>query len=272
MGCAAGVPAAHPDLEMEVGSGRAPGGAHLADELAGAHPLAGYHRDRALPHVHEHVVVVLALAVEHHVVARATGLELDHLDHSPARGHQRGALVGREVLTLMCVALARSAEARVDPAPAEDAGDGEGVVAKLDGRGTDRTGSPAQVAARDVKQIVALRQRGAGLEAGEGHRVAARLALAEVDRGEPRAVGRVQHVKPDPGGAAPAQGERHAGRSSQQKQVFTAHLERGQQRGPRAPGAARRARLGSALLERLALHGGLLGSRHAAAILSDGRR
>src|SRR5688572_14427932 len=67
------VPAAHPDLEVEVRSERAAAAADLADLLARRHALALDDGNRAAAQVHEDVVA-LVVGVEHHVVAGAGAL------------------------------------------------------------------------------------------------------------------------------------------------------------------------------------------------------
>src|SRR5215204_4773498 len=141
--------------------------------------------------MHEHVVGVLALAVEHDLVTGAAGLVLDHLDDSAPRSDDARALARGEILALVAMALARGAEARALPTPAEGAGQRKGVMAELELGGARGGGSAAQAAPRDVQEVAALGKRGAGLEAGEGDRVAARGLLADIDRLEPRAVVRV---------------------------------------------------------------------------------
>ena len=86
---AAHVPAAHPDLEVQVGAGRLAGGADLADRARrGARELAHEDLNRARAQVHEDEVVVLAVAVDHHVVAGAVALVVHRLDDA------RGAVTG----------------------------------------------------------------------------------------------------------------------------------------------------------------------------------
>ena len=68
---AAVVPAAHPDLEVQVGAARAARVADLGERLPGAHVLPGGDHDRALAQVHEDVVAILVVAVEHDVPAGA---------------------------------------------------------------------------------------------------------------------------------------------------------------------------------------------------------
>src|SRR5215207_3316196 len=69
--------------------------------------------------MHEHVVGVLALAVEHDLVTGAAGLVLDHLDDSAPRSDDARALARGEIVALVAMALARGAEARALPTPAE---------------------------------------------------------------------------------------------------------------------------------------------------------
>ena len=137
---AAGVPAAHPDLEVQVRARRAPGGPHLGHRLARRDPLAGLDGDRAAAQVHEHVVAILAVPVDHHVPARSVALVAHELDAACVRRHDGRPLGRRDVLTLMAVAGAAGAEARVRAAEVVGARDGEDV-AGLAGR-RRRSGLP----------------------------------------------------------------------------------------------------------------------------------
>src|SRR4051812_1616724 len=103
--------AALPDLEVEVRARGFAGRANLAEPLAGEHVLAWLHHDRALLEVHERVVALLAVAVEHHVVTGAAGLIIDVLDPAASRSHHVGAFRRRDVLALVRMAFARRAEA-----------------------------------------------------------------------------------------------------------------------------------------------------------------
>src|SRR5436190_20180627 len=90
-----------------------------AEALTLVDVLALHDRDRTLLQVHEGVVVVLAVTVEHHVPARATLLVLDVLDRSGARRDHGDAFRREKVLALVGVARAAGAEAVVGVAVAE---------------------------------------------------------------------------------------------------------------------------------------------------------
>jgi hypothetical protein len=187
--------------------------------------------------VHEDVVVVLVVAVEDDVVARPLGLVLHRLDEPAARRHHGGALRSGEILTLVGVAVALRSEAGALAAPVEGAGDREGVVGELDVGRAAGGGGAAQAAAGHMQEVGALREH-ARLKTGERGGVPAWSALAEVDRGDGRAVGRAEDPEAGTDGAPAREREADARRAAVQVDVLAPDLEGGEERARAASGAA----------------------------------
>src|SRR5215210_6259264 len=98
-GTAALVPAAAPELEVEVAAVRVAGLAHRADALAGG-DLVALAEGRGLGEVHVGVVDVRGRAVDDDVVAG--GPVIAAVLHAPrTRGHQLLAALRKDVVTLV---------------------------------------------------------------------------------------------------------------------------------------------------------------------------
>jgi len=84
--------------------------------------------------VHEHVIAILTLTVEHHVVPGSRRLKGDVLHDAAAWREHRRALGGGQILALVDVSGSPGAEAAARSAPGERTEEGEAVGVEAEAR------------------------------------------------------------------------------------------------------------------------------------------